>query len=73
MVGDLALVALSHGGIYVAGGIAPKILDELRAGNFILAVSRKGRMSSVVKEMPVILVLSQDIGLLGVTLFAFQL
>ena len=73
VVGDLALLTLARGGIYVAGGIAPKILGELRKGDFIEALSRKGRMSSLVKEMPVFIVLSQDIGLLGATLFASQL
>jgi glucokinase len=72
VVGDLALVTLARGGIYVAGGIAPKILDELRAGDFIGSFSRKGRMSSLVKEMPLFIVLAQDVGLLGATLFAAQ-
>jgi glucokinase len=72
-VGDLALVTLAHGGVYVAGGIAPKILEEMRNGTFMEAYSHKGRMSNLVDQMPVFVVLSEEIGLLGATLVASQL
>jgi glucokinase len=73
VVGDLALVALAYGGIYVAGGIAPKLLEEMRQGPFLNAYSDKGRMSSLVTQMPVSIVLAQDIGLRGATLVASRL
>ena len=73
VVGDLALISLAYGGVYIAGGIAPKLLAEMREGGFMAAYERKGRMSPLVKEMPVYIVLSQDIGLLGATLVASQI
>ena len=68
VVGDLALVTLAYGGVYIAGGIAPKIADALRAGDFIASFSHKGRMSPLVQQMPVFIVVNQDVGLLGATL-----
>jgi len=73
VVGDLALITLAYGGIYVAGGIAPKLLDELRQGPFMEAYSQKGRMSGLVMKMQVSVVLNQDIGLCGSTLVASRL
>lgn len=72
VVGDLALVTLAYGGIYIAGGIAPKLLSEIRQGEFMAAYGRKGRMSPLVEQMPVYIILSQDIGLRGATLVASQ-
>jgi glucokinase len=72
VVADLALVALAYGGVYIAGGIAPKLLQEMREGGFMAAYERKGRMSPLVKQMPVYIILSEDIGLLGATLVAAQ-
>jgi glucokinase len=73
VVGDLALVSLAYGGIYIAGGIAPKLRAEMRAGGFMRAFGQKGRMSPLVSQMPVSIILSQDIGLLGASLVASQL
>lgn len=73
IAGDLALLTLAHGGVYVAGGIAPKLLHEMHAGMFMEAYLHKGRMSSLVKQMPVFIVLAKDVGVLGATLVAFQL
>jgi glucokinase len=73
VVGDLALVSLAYGGIYIAGGIAPKLRAEMRAGGFMHAFGQKGRMSPLVSQMPVSIILSQDIGLLGASLVASQL
>ncbi|MEJ2651145.1 MAG: glucokinase [Gammaproteobacteria bacterium] len=68
VVGDLALVSLAYGGIYVAGGIAPKLLSEMRDGTFMQAFLRKGRMSPLVEQMPINIILNQAVGLLGATL-----
>lgn len=72
VVADLALVTLAYGGVYIAGGIAPKLLGEIREGGFMAAYERKGRMSPLVRQMPIYIILSQDIGLLGATLVASQ-
>lgn len=69
VVGDLALVSLAYGGIYIAGGIAPKLLAEMQDGVFVDAYTRKGRMSELVRNMPVFVITNQYIGLIGATLF----
>ena len=73
IVGDLALITLAYGGVYIAGGIAPKLQAELREGGFMRAYGEKGRMSSLVSQMPVSIILSQNVGLLGASLVASQL
>lgn len=73
VVGDLALMTLPYGGVYVAGGIAPKLLEEIRAGEFLACYKDKGRMTRLVEQMPVYVVLAESIGLLGATLTASRL
>jgi glucokinase len=73
VVGDLALITLAYGGIYVAGGIAPKLLKEIRTGAFMSACQDKGRMAVLVQRMPVFVVLAQNVGLLGATLTASRI
>ncbi len=68
VVGDLALVNLAYGGIYIAGGIAAKLVNKIREGAFMAHYESKGRMSPLVKQMPVFIILNQDVGLLGATL-----
>lgn len=68
--GNLALACLPFGGLYVAGGIAPKILDRLRDGRFIAAFNAKGRMEPVTRRVPVQVVVHPNPGLLGAALFA---
>lgn len=63
--GNLALLFQPFGGLYIAGGIAPKIQDWLKSGEFMEYYSAKGRMSDLVSGIPVILVLNEDLGLRG--------
>ena len=63
--GNLALKALSTGGVYVAGGIAPKLLPELQDGRFRAAFSAKGRMRSLLESIPVQVVLDATTTVLG--------
>lgn len=63
--GNLALAGLSRNGVYVAGGIAPKIIDKLREGGFMKAFCDKGRFSSLMEEIPVHVVMNPGAGLLG--------
>ncbi len=51
--GNLALTALALGGLYVAGGIAPKIRRKLEDGTFMRAFLAKGRLSGLLAEIPV--------------------
>ncbi len=64
-LGNLALLWPARGGIYIAGGIATKILPWLQAPAFLQALHGKGRMSDVVNKMPVILVTDPALGLKG--------
>ncbi len=63
--GNLALKIMATGGIYLGGGIAPKILDKLRGSSFLEAFSGKGRMSDLLKAIPVRTILNDKAGLLG--------
>ena len=71
--GNLALKLLPYGGLYVAGGIAPKILPLLQNGNFIKAFTDKGRMRTLMEKFPVYVVLNPKVGLIGAALCAAQL
>lgn len=68
--GDLALVAQSLGGVYLAGGIAPKILPILQRGPFLEGFRDKGRFSAWMERVPVYVVLDEDVGLKGAALAA---
>jgi glucokinase len=63
--GDLALTFMSTGGVFLAGGIAPKILPKLRAGGFLGAFLAEGRLRPVLEQMPVRVVLNERVGLFG--------
>jgi glucokinase len=59
------LKALATGGVYIGGGIAPKILDQLTDGTFMAAFTDKGRLSPVLEDMPVRVILNPKTALLG--------
>jgi glucokinase len=63
--GNLGLLALSAGGMYLGGGIAPKILNKLQEPAFLNAFTSKGRLSSVLQRMPVHVILNPKTPLLG--------
>jgi glucokinase len=63
--GNMALRLLATGGLYVAGGIAPRIVERLRAGGFLGAFNDKGRLSPLCAATPVHVVLNTQVGLLG--------
>lgn len=68
--GDQALALVARGGVYVAGGIAPKILPRLAAGGFVAAFNAKGAFSGLARRMPVRVVTNEKLGLLGAALCA---
>ena len=68
--GNLALFALATGGVYIAGGIAPRIVDELAHGSFIAAFSNKSKMQSLLSKIPVKVVNNAGVGLLGAAVYA---
>jgi len=68
--GNLALKLLPYGGLYIAGGVAAKNLALLQTGRFMSAFAKKGRMSALLKKVPVYVVLNQGVGLIGSALYA---
>jgi glucokinase len=68
--GNLALKVLSVGGLYVGGGIAPKILEKLKDGTFIKAFQDKGRLSQLLINMPVRVILDSGSALMGAAAYA---
>ncbi|PSB32142.1 glucokinase [Chlorogloea sp. CCALA 695] len=71
--GNLALKLLPYGGLYVAGGIAAKILPLLEDGSFLHAFTHKGRVSSLLKSVPVYIILNPQVGLIGAAMNAAKL
>ena len=68
--GNLALRSVSTGGLYIGGGIAPKILAELATGAFMRAFCAKPPLGSLLAAVPVRVILSAETGLLGAAVFA---
>ncbi len=71
--GNLALKTMSRGGLYLGGGIAPKILPLLQGGTFMEAFLDKGRMRPLLEAMPVRVILNDRTALLGSALRAARL
>ena len=63
--GNLALTVLATGGVYIAGGIAPRIAGRLDGSPFLTAFRNKGRMSSLLARIPVHVIMNPSVGLLG--------
>jgi glucokinase len=63
--GNLALKHLATGGVFIGGGIAPKILPKLRDPAFLEAFTAKGRMGELLRDVPVRVVLNDRAALLG--------
>jgi glucokinase len=70
--GNFALTVLARGGVYIAGGIAAKNLARFQDGRFMAAFGDKGKMASLVKTIPVRLILQDKVGLKGARLLAMQ-
>ena len=68
--GNVALKVLAMGGIYLGGGIAPKILKTMRDGQFMKAFLDKGRLSPLLEALPVRIILDDTCALLGAAAFA---
>jgi glucokinase len=68
--GNLALKMFALGGVYVGGGIAPKMVDTLQEGMFLKSFADKGRFSSLMMSMPVKVILNDKAALLGAARYA---
>ena len=63
--GNMALATLAHGGVYVAGGIAPQMAAKLVDGTFMGAFAAKGRFQKLLHAIPVYVVMNSQVGLYG--------
>ncbi|MBV8775300.1 MAG: glucokinase, partial [Deltaproteobacteria bacterium] len=70
---NLALKFLPFGGLYIGGGIAPKILPFLRKGDFMRAFLSKGRLNAVLERVPVRVSLNEETALLGAAHMALSI
>jgi glucokinase len=66
----LALRGKATGGVYIGGGIAPKILAKLKDGTFIRAFLDKGRYRELLSSMPVRVILNDQAALQGAAFYA---
>jgi glucokinase len=71
--GNVAIKFLPFGGLYVAGGIVPKILPLIEDNNFLLHFTQKGRMRNLLIDIPLHIVLNPHVGLIGAALCAARL
>ena len=70
---NLTLKYLALGGVYVGGGIAPKILAKLTSGDFVRAFLAKGRLDKVLARIPVRISLNPGAGLIGAARCAMEM
>ena len=66
--GNISLKFLPRGGVYIAGGVTAKNLELIKTGEFMHAFKSKGRVSHLLDEVPVRVVLNQHVGLIGSTI-----
>lgn len=71
--GNLALKSLPFGGVYIAGGVAPKLLPRMQDGTFLRNFLAKGRLRSLLETIPISLILNPKVGLMGAALVAARL
>jgi glucokinase len=68
--GNMVLKVLATGGMYLGGGIAPKILKTMRSGTFMKAFTDKGRLSELLVHTPVHIILESRAALMGAAAYA---
>ena len=65
LAGNLALVCMATGGVYIAGGITPKIISQIQKGDFMRRFNAKTPMEKLLATMPVKVVMQERTGLMG--------
>lgn len=68
--GNQALKLMATGGVYIGGGIAPRIVDKLREPDFLYSFQNKGRMEPLMRSMPVRVILNPHTALHGAAVYA---
>lgn len=71
--GNIALTFMATGGVYIAGGVAPRIKQMFLDSDFIAAFTNKSKMQSLMQEFPVMIVDNPKVGLMGARNVAFHL
>ncbi|MBR9981472.1 MAG: glucokinase [Desulfatitalea sp.] len=71
--GNLALKTAALGGIYVGGGIPPRIPEQLRHPRFMTAFTDKGRMAGMLEGIPVHLIVMPEVGVFGAACYAIHI
>jgi glucokinase len=72
VAGNLALTGLTTAGVYLGGGIPPKILPALKTGTFMKTFADKGRFRGLLEKIPVRVILNEQAALLGAAECAFE-
>ena len=70
--GNLALKVMAISGVYIGGGIAPKIINKLQDGTFSTAFVRKGRLTDVLAKIPVRVAMNEKTALIGAAYYALD-
>ena len=73
VTGNLALTSLPFRGLYIAGGIAPRLIKQIKESKFLEKFRDKGRMSNIMKDFPVHIIMNTDVGLIGARTYAARL
>jgi glucokinase len=71
--GNVALKVLATGGIYLGGGIPPRILPALKEEGFMQAFLNKGRLAHFLKKVPVYVILNPNLALIGAAFYGLEL
>jgi glucokinase len=71
--GNLALKVMATGGVYLGGGIPPRILPALERESFLEAFHHKGRLGDVLADVPVHIILDSDIAVFGAACYGLGL
>ena len=72
VAGDLALMFRARGGVYIAGGIAPRIVDLLAQSEFLARFTAKGRFEPYLESVPVAVIINSDAAFLGLRSLALD-
>ena len=71
--GNLALKVMATGGVYLGGGIPPRILPKLKDGTFMASFVNKGRFAERLAQIPVYVILNAETALLGAACYGLEL
>jgi glucokinase len=69
---NMALKSMASGGVYLGGGIPAKMLPRLQGGSFLHAFNDKGRLSSILEDVPVKVILNDQAALMGSARYAYD-